>query len=454
MSEIRGPVHVLGIGGMHMSAIAQLLLEQGVAVTGCDLQRSELVDAVERRGAIVWLGHDPSHVAGARLLVRTAAVPEDHPEVVAARAAGVDVLVRADMVARLVAGRRLIAVAGSHGKTTTSSLIATLLADAGRHPMYLLGGECVDLGGHAAWGGPECVVEADEYKNAFLAYEPDIAIVTNVDPDHLDFFGTPEGYADAFRRFVSRVKGGGTVILCADDAGARELRSSVPHGVAALTYGFSGGADWRISSFEPNDRGASFVVRTPVGDTLGVAAPVPGEHFARNATAALAALATVGVDLGRAAARIATFRGARRRLERVGERDGVLVYDDYAHHPNEVRATLRTLRRMFPGRRLVGVHQPHTYTRIAYLWDEWLRCWEGLDALVILETYAAREQPVAGRGARDLAEAIRTPPAQYAATFEEAAKLARELAGPDDVIVTIGAGDVFEVGRLIVEGKA
>ncbi len=454
MSEIRGPVHVIGIGGMHMSAIAQLLLEQGVPVSGCDLQRSELVDALERRGATVWLGHDPGHVAGARLLVRTAAVPEDHPEVAAARAAGIEVLVRAEMVARLIAGRRLVAVAGSHGKTTTSSLIATLLVDAGRRPMYLLGGECVDLGGHAAWGGPECVVEADEYKNAFLAYEPDIAIVTNVDPDHLDFFGTPEGYLDAFRQFVARAKAGGTAILCADDGGARQLRPSAPAGTSVLTYGFAEDADWRISSFEANERDGRFVIQTPAGESLRVVTTVPGEHFARNATAALAAASLLGLDLQRAIARLATFRGARRRLERVGERDGILVYDDYAHHPSEVRATLRALRRMFPGRRIVGVHQPHTYTRIAYLWDDWLRCWEGLDALVILETYAAREQPVTGRGARDLARAIENPPAAYAATFEEAATLARELAAPGDVIVTIGAGDVFEVGRLLVEDGA
>lgn len=449
-----GLIHVMGIGGVHMSAIALLLHEQGQAVSGCDLQASELTNQLEQRGIRVQVGHDPAHVVGASELIYTAAVPNDHPEVAAARTLGIRVRGRAETVAELMADKVVVAIAGSHGKTTTSSLVAYLLRCAGHTPMYLLGGISRDLGGHAAWGGPVCVVEADEYKNAFLAYRPDVAAVTNVEPDHLDFFGSPTAYLDAFTQFVRRVRAGGTVVWCTDDAGAcAAVQAAGREDVALVSYGFSESARWRIEAFEADEKGARFTLRPPEKAPVRLSTRVPGEHFARNAAAAIAVVAALGVEPEACVEPLRHFVGARRRLELLGERDDVRVLDDYAHHPTEVRATLTTVRRLFPGSRLVGVYQPHTYSRIAYLWDEWLTCWDGLDALVILETYAAREQPHAGRGARDLARAVRQPEALYAPDFDTAARMAKALARPGDVILTIGAGDVFEVGRRIVEGR-
>ncbi len=449
----RGAVHVMGIGGIHMSAIALLLHERGIPVTGCDLQVTDLTERLAARGIAVVQGHDPSHLEGAAMLVRTAAILEEHPEIAAAFRRGIPVRGRAEMVAELIAGKRVAAVAGSHGKTTTSSLLAFILRRAGRTPMYLLGGESRDLGSHAAWGGPECVVEADEYKNAFLAYEPAVAVITNVEPDHLDFFGTADAYRDAFTAFVRRLQPGGTLIWCADDPGARAAVEAAGRAdIADEPYGFDAAARWHIRAFRPEPEGARFTLATPGGECLDFTCRVPGEHFARNAAAAIAAAAAFGVEPKDAVASVAAFAGAKRRLELLGERDGVRVVDDYAHHPTEVRATLTAARRLYPHARLIGVHQPHTYSRIAYLWESWLDCWDGLDFLVILETYAAREQPQPGRGARDLAAAIRRPPAHYAPDFETAARLAWQAARPGDVILTIGAGDVFEVGRRILEG--
>jgi UDP-N-acetylmuramate--alanine ligase len=450
---IRGPVHLVGIGGMHMSAIGQLLLERGVAVSGSDLRLSEFTARLERAGARVFEGHDAANVGDAALVVTTAAAADTNPEIVEARRRGIPVILRAEMVARLMEGKRVVAVAGAHGKTTTSSLIALILVRAALRPMYLLGGESADLGGHAAWGeGDICVVEADEYKRAFHEYSPEIAVVTNVEADHLDYYGTAEAYAEAFDVFATKVTPGGLLLACGDDAGARAvLESSNPAGTRRESYGLDASRDWAARNVRLGEHGAVFGVMHRA-DCLGdLQATVPGEHFVRNALAATAVCRELDVPFETIRAAVAAFRGARRRFETVGEAGGVLVMDDYAHHPTEVRATIEAAQRRFPVRPLIGVYQPHTYSRISYLWDEWTRCWAGLDQLVVLETYAAREQPVAGRSARDLAEAITGTRAEYAADFDDAARRAVAHAQPGAVIFTIGAGDVVEVGPRILE---
>lgn len=453
MTTLPNSVHLIGIGGMHMSAIGQLLLERGVRVTGSDLRPSKFTRDLEARGARVFEGHAAENVGDAELVVTTAAASDDNPEIAEAQRRGIPVILRAEMVGRLIADKRVIAVAGAHGKTTTSSLIAFVLREAGRDPMYLLGGESIDLGGHAAWGdGDLCVVEADEYKRAFHEYTPEVAVITNVEPDHLDYYGTAEAYHEAFVEFARKVKPGGVLLTCWDDAGARAVAEAVEDaGIREESYGIEGTRFWQATDIETGPDGVSFTLRrggTPMG-TLRFG--IPGDHFVRNATAAAAACLDLGIEFDAIREAIGRFRGARRRFERVGEAGGVLVMDDYAHHPTEVRATIRAARTRFAGRRLIGVYQPHTYSRISYLWDEWTRCWQGLDELVVLETYAAREKPLPGRGAKDLAEAIEEPRATYAANFNEAARKAVELAKPGDVIFTIGAGDVTEVGPMIVE---
>ncbi|MGI8926020.1 MAG: UDP-N-acetylmuramate--L-alanine ligase [Tepidiformaceae bacterium] len=450
MNDIRGPVHLVGIGGMHMSAIGQLLLERGVAVSGSDLRPSSLTARLEGLGATVHEGHAAANVGGAALVVTTAAAGDENPEIAEARRRGIPVLLRAEMVERLMEGKRVIAVAGSHGKTTTSSLIAFILERAGRAPMYLLGGESLDLGGNAAWGeGDLCVVEADEYRRAFHEYSPHIAVITNVEADHLDYFGTPEAYDEAFRVFAGRVQEDGLLLVCGGDAGA--MRAAAGASAPVETYGLNPRENWHAGNPQITGESASFeVVRQ--GDRLGsLRANVPAEHVILNTLAAAAVCLHLGVEFSALGDAVSRFRGARRRFEMVGEAGGVLVMDDYAHHPTEVRATLAAARRRFGGRRLIGVYQPHTYSRIAYLWEEWASCWGGLDALVVLETYAAREVPEAGRSAADLARAISQPSATYAKDFATAARMAVDLATAGDVVFTIGAGDVVEVGPMVLE---
>ncbi|MGH2608618.1 MAG: UDP-N-acetylmuramate--L-alanine ligase, partial [Tepidiformaceae bacterium] len=433
MTTFSGPVHLVGAGGMHMSAIGQLLLERGVRVSGSDLVRSDFTRKLEAMGATMHEGHAAENVpADTALLVTTAAAGDDNPEIAEARRRGIEVLVRAEMVAKLMEGKRVIAVAGAHGKTTTCSLIAFILSEAGRKPMYLLGGESVDLGGHAAWGdGEECVVEADEYKHAFLEYTPSIAVITNVEPDHLDYYGTAAAYHEAFVAFARRITPGGTLLACWDDPGARQVSEMVEdEPIRVETYGTEGVRFWQATSIDCSEGGARFTL-TRGGKKVGdLRASVPGIHFVRNATAAAAVCLGLDVEFGTIERSVAAFQGARRRFQRVGEAGEVLVMDDYAHHPTEVRAMIATARTRFPERRLLGVHQPHTYSRIAYLWDEWTRCWDGLDELVILETYAAREKPEAGRSAADLAAAIERPTAHYATDFDDAARQAVALARP------------------------
>src|SRR5688500_434718 len=454
MTEMVGPVHLIGIGGVHMSAIGQLLMERGVAVSGSDPRPSNMTEKMEALGAKVVIGHAKENVPeDTALVVYTAAAADDNPELVEARRRGLPILLRAEMVARLMAGKRVVAVAGAHGKTTTSSLIAHILVHAGREPMYLLGGESLDLGGHASWGnGDICVVEADEYKRAFHEYTPNIAVITNVEPDHLDYFGTAEAYQEAFVEFGKRVPEGGIILACADDPGARQVSDALGDDpMRHETYGIEGVRYWMARNIVLSAGGVDFEVTrggVVVGQTHG---SLPLEHFVLNSLVATAVGLHLDVPFEQIRQAIGTFKGARRRFETVGEAGGVLVMDDYAHHPTEVRATVAAAIRAFPERRVIGIYQPHTYSRISYLWDEWLTCWKGLDALVVLETYAARETPLPGRSAQDLANAIQDVDAIYASDFDDAAAKARDLVKPGDVVFTIGAGDVVEVGPKLLE---
>ena len=452
MTEIRGPVHIVGIGGMHMSAIALLLRERGEVVQGSDLEPSALTRNLEAMGVTVYPEHAAENLGEARSVVATAAVGDDNPEVAEARRRGLPVLGRPEVVAGLMEGKRVIAVAGSHGKTTTTSLIAFILSRAGRQPMYLIGGESRDLGGNASWGGGDiCVVEADEYQRAFHAYEPDVAVITNVDADHLDLYGTPEAYEEAFVTFARRLRPGGRLVAGGRNAGSARVAAAADGDFTVETYGLTDGCTWKATDTAFSEDGAVFTIQregTVLGD-LRIA--LPGEYAVENTLAAAAVCLGEGTPFAAIREAAAFFQGAKRRFERVGEAGGVLVIDEYAHHPSEVRAVLGAARTRFPGKRLIGIHQPHTYSRIAYLWEDWLECWEELDELVILETYAARETPTEGRMATDLARAIVRPSASYAADFAEAVKQTASLALPGDVVLTIGAGSVTEVGPLLLE---
>ena len=452
MTELRGPVHIVGIGGMHMSAIALLLHERGERVQGSDLEASDLTRNLEAMGVTVFPEHAAENIGEAQCVVATAAVGEDNPEVAEARRRGLPVLGRPEVVAGLMEGKRVIAVAGSHGKTTTSSLIAFILSRADRQPMYLIGGESRDLGGNASWGGGDiCVVEADEYQRAFHAYDPDVAVITNIDADHLDLYGTPEAYEEAFLTFARQLREGGKLLAGGGNAGSRRVAEATAADGAVETYGLGDDCTWQATDIELGETGATFTVKRR-GEALGeLTIALPGEYAVENTLAAAAVCLGEGTPFVTVRDAAACFQGAKRRFERVGEAGGVLVIDEYAHHPSEVRAVLGAARTRFPGRRLIGIHQPHTYSRIAYLWEAWLECWEGLDELVILETYAARETPLEGRSAADLARNVAQPAASYAPDFAAAVEQAAALSRPGDVVMTIGAGSVTEVGPLLLE---
>ena len=458
-------VHLVGAGGVHMSAIGQILRARGHEVTGSDLAASDYTERLVALGAEVFIGpHDGAHIGDAQLVVATAAAKSDNPELVAAHARGVPVMIRAEMVQRLIADRDVLAIAGTHGKTTTTAMVTLMTVRAGLDPMMLLGGDAHDLGNINVrdGAGQLAVLEADEYAGAFLQYTPRIALITNVEADHLDYYGTEERLRDAFKQFTERVKPEGTLIVCADSpaalaigearkaAGARVERYSIETQTSGKTL------EWQATGIRGNKTGGLDATVHLDGVELGrLSTSVAGRHNLLNALGALAVSMRAGVDFHRAAAAATEFTGTRRRFEQVGEvqRDGdpITIVDDYAHHPTEVRATLLAARQRFPGRRLVACFQPHTYSRSTYLLDAFRTCFEGLDALYVLRTYEARESSDKGMDAATLAAEIERPQARYMDSFDEAADTIASDLRPGDVCFTLGAGDITELGPMILE---
>jgi len=446
-------VHLVGVGGMHLSGIARILVAWGHRVTGSDLRLSPLTEQLAALGVTVLEGHKAENVGDAQLVITTSAAKDDNPELIEARQRGILVLKRHEFVAKLMEGRHAICVAGTHGKTTTTGLIAAMLVRAGRSPTYLVGGEVRDLGTNAAPGeGKELVVEADEFDRAFLAYHPDLAVVTNVEPDHLDIYGSFDEYARCFAQFMTQVPPDGLLIACADSPTVRELLAQTKPSARVETYALEQPADWQAGDVETlPDGGHAFTARHR-GEEIGrFTIALAGLHNVANGLAGIAAGHALGVPVGTMRQTLAAYSGARRRFELVGEAAGVTVMDDYAHHPTEVAATVAAARERFAGRRLIAVFQPHTYSRTAYLLDGFRTCFRDLDELLVLATYAAREPESAGMDAQQLAYMIEAPRARYVATFEEAAQAALELLRPSDVFFTIGAGDVDAVGPLVLE---
>ncbi|HVH69454.1 MAG TPA: UDP-N-acetylmuramate--L-alanine ligase [Gemmatimonadales bacterium] len=436
----------MGIAGAGMSGLALLTRQQGVAVTGCDNDPSGAAD-LAALGVEIWRGHDPGHVGGARALVVTAAVPGDHPELERARALGVPVVRRADALSQAVAGGTVVAVAGTHGKTTTTVMVTEALAAAGRDPTGLAGGRVARWGGNARVGGRELyVVEADEYDRAFLSLAPAVAVVNNVEADHLECYGgSVVALEDAFVQFAHSAR---RAIVGADDAGAARVAARLA--VPVWRVGTGADADVRISEVELTERGSTARITLP-GDgshALTLRLRVPGLHNVRNAAAALAVTRELGADVGPALAALAEFSGVGRRFERIGEARGVTVVDDYAHHPTEVQATLAAARQVFPRRRVVAVFQPHLFSRTALHGDALGRALAVADVVVVAPIYAAREQPVPGVSADLVARGAARAGATTVAVRERAGLTERvaETVKAGDVVFTLGAGDITRVG--------
>jgi len=446
------PIHLMGIAGAGMSALASIARHRGVAITGCDSDTSGASTAdLTALGVQVWRGHDPSHLEGARAVVVTAAVPKDHPELERARALGLPVVRRADALGELVSGggASLVAVAGTHGKTTTTVMVTEALTAAGRNPTGLAGGRVAGWGGNARIGGDELyVVEADEYDKAFLSLRPRVAVVNNVEADHLECYGSIEALEDAFVDFAGRAK---RVIVGADDPGADRVALRV--GAPVWRVGLGPTADLRIRGVRLEPGGSRAGLALPDGNTIDLQLAVPGMHNVRNAAAALGVLHAMGADVQAGANALREFRGVGRRFERLGDARGVTVVDDYAHHPTEVAATLAGARQAFPGRRVVAVFQPHLYSRTALHGEALGKALAAADMVIVAPIYGAREQPLAGvthhlvvRGATRAGAATVAVRDRDGLTTH-VARAVRD----GDVVFTLGAGDVTRVGPELLD---
>ncbi len=463
-TEIPQRVHLVGVGGIHMSAIARLLLHRGHTVSGSDLYLSPLTGEIESLGVTVHEGHAAMNIDDAGLVVYTSAAQEDNPEIAEALHRGIPTMKRAEMVALLQQGKQVIAVAGAHGKTTTSSLIAYMLNRAGLDPTYMIGGMIRDLETNAApGGGPHFVVEADEYDRAFLNYHAHIAVVTNIEPDHLDIYGSFEELQRAFAQFLSQVEPNGYIVACTDSP---PVRACLPGGqtspfptvgddmlpqVHVVSYSLHNEADWTAEQIV--NKGVdtlSFVVNYRKHFWGEVETHLPGAHNVANSLAAVAVGEILGLTRSDITDALASFQGAERRFQLVGEAGGITIVDSYAHHPTEIRADLAAARARYPGRRLVGLFQPHTYTRTTYLLDEFRTCFGDSDALFLADTYAAREPPSAGMDAAALAKEIAHPDVTYAGSVPEAAIAVSHALQPGDIFLTIGAGDVDAAGPAVL----
>jgi UDP-N-acetylmuramate--alanine ligase len=444
-------VHLVGIGGSGMSALAQILLERGYPVSGSDLRGGRTCAVLEAMGAVVHLGHDAAHVDGAGTVAVSTAIPASNPEVVRATELGMPVLRRAELLAALMTGYRQVLVAGTHGKTTTTSMLTVGLQAAGLDPSFAIGGALHEAGTSAHHGsGDLFVAEADESDRSFLVYSPDCAVVTNVELDHPDHFASLDEVHAAFAGFLECRTPDAPAIVCADDVGSLRLGEQAAGPV--LTYGTADGTDLRISDRERSSAGTRFRLHDRGEDLGWFEVAVLGTHNVLNATAAVAAGLWAGAHLDSLRAGLARFGGAQRRFQRLGEAAGVTVIDDYAHHPTELVATLDAARQArFPGK-VVAVFQPHRYSRTAMLGAELGRALAGADTVIVTDVYGAGEDPVPGVTGGLVADAARTQNGEVhlAHSPGELLDLLSDLAEPGDVVLTLGAGDITELGPVLL----
>ena len=434
-------VHIVGIGGAGMSAIAIALDAMGHTVTGSDLKASGVTERLQRGGIAVAIGHAAANVGAADLVTVSSAIPDSNPEVGEARRRGIAVLSRAESLAAIASLRRCVAVAGTHGKTTTASMLALLLVEAGIRPSFLIGGDVNEIGTNAVWDeGEWLVVEADESDGTFLSLVPDIAVVTNVESDHLDHYGTFDAVRSAFEAFVDSARDRRVV------GGDDEVAMAIGRSSGADTVGTAPGCTYRMVDVELHRSALAFDLVGPAGDVLGrLAVPVPGIHNARNAAVAAVAALAVGVTFDTVARALARFAGVARRFEFRGSVDGITYVDDYAHLPSEVRAALAAARNGgWP--RVVAVFQPHRYSRTAELWAEFGRSFGDADEVVVTDVYGAGEGPVPGVTGRLVADAIRREdpgtPVHYVAGRSDLRAAVLGVLRPGDLCCTLGAGDL------------
>ena len=459
-------VHFIGIGGTGLSAIARILLEKGSAVTGSDRVMSPLAQAVQIAGAKVYIGHESANIAGADMVVRSSAIPDDNTEVLAARASGIPVLKRAEFLGQLLDDYQVIAIAGTHGKTTTTAMVAWILASLGIDPSYIIGSVSINLGNNAHAGSSNYfVIEADEYDRMFLGLEPAIAVVTNVEHDHPDCYPTEDDFQSAFAQFVGRLEPAGILLASADDVGSKHLLDEAKKiGKNVKSFGIvqahqaNTDVDYMASNLVANENGGFtfdvFMHKQPQVDRpvlAQVALRVPGRHNVSNALAALGVIDIMQLPLEEASTALGAFRGTERRFQIRGEPSGILVIDDYAHHPTEIMATLAAARGRYADRNIWAVWQPHTFSRTRTLFDEFTEAFLDADHVVVMDVYAAREAPPSdGFSAKDLVAEIPVRDVNYIPTIQGVTEFLTSQLRPDDVLLVLSAGDADEISTNVL----
>lgn len=450
-----GAVHFVGIGGAGLSGIARIMLARGLTVSGSDAKASPTLEALEALGATCHVGHDAAHVEGADTVVVSTAVRETNPEVVAALERGLRLLPRSAALESVMQGRRVVAVAGTHGKTTTTSLLTVALQHCGADPSFAIGGDLNETGSNAHEGSGELfVAEADESDGAFLVYSLHAALVTNVEADHLDNYGTPEAYRDAFDAFADRIEPGGLLVVCADDPGADRLAGvAADRGLRVVRTGEREDAEVRAVDLRFAGTTSSFTV-VDRGETLGeVVLRIPGRHYVLDALAALACGLRLGFDFDDLARGLGAFSGTRRRMEAKGEVAGVRVYDSYAHHPQEIAGDLQAARAVAGDGRLLVAFQPHMVSRTRIFGADMGRALGAADTVVVMEVYLAREDPEPGVSGALVADAVPLPPSDVVLepSWSAVAGHLVDRARPGDLVLTLGAGDVTLLGPQVLE---
>ncbi len=447
-------IHFVGIGGIGMSGIAEILLTQGFSVSGSDLHRTDVTDHLASLGARICIGHSADHLGDAEVVVYSSAVrPDENPETRAARERRLPIIRRAEMLSEVSRLKYCLAIAGTHGKTTTTSMCGLVMMKAGIDPTVIVGGKLKGLGGsNARLGhGDWIVLEADEYDRSFLQLLPTIAIITNVEADHLDIYSDLDDIKEAFCEFTNKVPFYGTACVCIDDEGVRDILPSISRVV--VTYGTSPDAAVRATDIRYAERTTTFMLSVGGVDRGEITLHVPGEHNVRNALAACTMALRCGISVEHIRDGLADFGGVFRRFELRGERNGILVIDDYAHHPTEIRATIDAARSGWPGRRLIAVFQPHTYTRTRDFVHEFASACTQADVVVLTDVYAAREQPLPGISGHLIADAANALGHTHVTYIPGVADIAPAISGmlrAGDVVVTMGAGDIHKVATALV----
>jgi len=445
-------IHFVGIGGIGMSGIAEVLLNLGYTISGSDLSQSDITQRLAALGAIIFAGHDASHLGGADVAVTSTAVKADNPEVLEAHRRGIPVIPRAEMLAELLKMKFSIAVSGSHGKTTTTSMVSTVLAHGGLDPTMVIGGKLASIGSNAKMGDGEVIVaEADESDGSFLKLSPSLAVITNIDREHLDYYRDIEEIKEAFLQFANIVPFYGSTILCLDDENVKTILPKIKR--KTITYGITSPADYRAGDIHfagSSSLFSLFYKEEPCGD---VTINVPGRFNVYNSLATIAVAREFDMEFSTIFEGLKLFVGVHRRLEVKGTARGVTVVDDYGHHPTEIRETLAAARQVWKGR-IVVVFQPHRYTRTNALFKEFLTSFQDADTLIVTDIYAASEDPIQGVDALTLCEGIRRSghtDVTYIPGFEDIVNHLVATAKPTDVIVTQGAGNVWKIGEAFLK---